>query len=313
MARAFPWTRREVWTRKLLYPGHTLPTAAAPIIVAIGLAWHDRVFAPVPIFLAFIAGWLIQFAGVVTDNYSNLLRQPDDREHPELVEAIKTGILSLDELRTTILASYGLAAFFGLVLFVLAGWPVIVIGLLSILASWAYSAGPWPFGRHGFADPLFFLFFGIVSVFGAYFVQAADVLGREHWREGLSLTAVAVSLPIGALITNILIIYSRHRIRCDQREEHHRSTIWTILQPLRIHHSDGLCVSFTILDLAGPRIQRLGPAYACDVAAGNHDHTRGLDARPLRRSGPDDAAPRDADGRLFDLSRAWTCWLKTGH
>lgn len=206
MARAFPWTRREVWTRKLLYPGHTLPTAAAPIIVAIGLAWHDRVFAPVPIFLAFIAGWLIQFAGVVTDNYSNLRRQPDDREHPELVEAIKTGILSLDELRTTILASYGLAAFFGLVLFVLAGWPVIMIGLFSILASWAYSAGPWPFGRHGFADPLFFLFFGIVSVFGAYFVQAADVLGREHWREGLSLTAVAVSLPIGALITNILII-----------------------------------------------------------------------------------------------------------
>jgi 1,4-dihydroxy-2-naphthoate octaprenyltransferase len=206
MARPNPWTRREVWTRKLLYPGHTLPTAAAPIIVAIGLAWHDRVFAPFPIFLAFITGWLIQFAGVLTDNYSNLLRQPDDREHPELVEAIKTGILSLEELRITILASYGLAALFGLVLFVLAGWPVILFGLLSISASWAYSAGPWPFGRHGFADPLFFLFFGIVSVLGAYFVQAADVLGREHWREALSLTAVAVSLPIGALITNILII-----------------------------------------------------------------------------------------------------------
>lgn len=206
MARAIPWTRREVWTRKLLYPGHTLPTAVAPIIVAFGLAWHDRVFAPFPIFLAFMAGWLIQFAGVLTDNCSNLVRQPDDREHPELVEAIKTGILSLDELRATILASYGLAALVGLVLFVMAGWPVIMIGLCSISASWAYSAGPWPFGRHGFADPLFFLFFGIVSVLGAYFVQAADVLGHEHWREALSLTAVAVSLPIGALITNILII-----------------------------------------------------------------------------------------------------------
>jgi 1,4-dihydroxy-2-naphthoate octaprenyltransferase len=206
MVQAFAWTRREVWTRKLLYPAHTFPTAAAPVIVAIGLAWHNRVFAALPVLLAFLAGWLIQFAGVVTDNYTNLVRQPDDREHPELVQAIKSGLLSLGDLRTTILASYGLAAVLGLALFVMAGWPVIVIGALSILASLAYSAGPWPFGRHGFADPLFFLFFGTVSVLGAYYVQAAAVLGPEHWREALPLAAVAVSLPIGALITNILII-----------------------------------------------------------------------------------------------------------
>ncbi len=41
---------------------------------------------------------------------------------------------------------------------------------------------------------------------GAYYVQAATVLGPEHWREALPLVAVAVSLPIGAMITNILII-----------------------------------------------------------------------------------------------------------
>ena len=200
------WTWREVWTRKLIYPGHTFPTAAAPIIVAIGLALHDRVFAALPVLLAFLAGWLIQFAGVVTDNYSNLLRQPDDREHLELVQAIKNGILSLRDLRATIIASYGLAAILGLVLFVMAGWPVIAIGFFSMLASWAYSAGPWPFGRHGFADPLFFLFFGTVSVLGAYYVQAAAVLGAGYWHEALPITAVAVSLPIGALITDILVI-----------------------------------------------------------------------------------------------------------
>ncbi len=206
MSQASVWSRRQVWTRKLLYPGHTFPTAAAPVIVAIGLAQHDRLFAALPVGLAFLAGWLIQFAGVVTDNYSNLVRQPDDREHPELVQAVNSGLLSLADLRTTILVCYGLAVVFGLALFALAGWPVIVIGLASMLASWAYSAGPWPFGRYGFSDPLFFLFFGTVSVLGAYYVQAAVVLGPAHWRAALPLTAVAVSLPIGALITNILII-----------------------------------------------------------------------------------------------------------
>ncbi len=184
MSQASVWTRREVWTRKLLYPGHTFPTAAAPVIVAIGLAHHDRVFAALPVALAFLAGWLIQFAGVVTDNYSNLKREPDDREHPELVQAVNSGLLSLADLRNTILVSYGLAVLFGFALLALAGWPVIVIGLASILASWAYSAGPWPFGRHGFADPLFFLFFGTVSVIGAYYVQAAVVLGTGALARG---------------------------------------------------------------------------------------------------------------------------------
>lgn len=206
MAQALSWSRREVWTRKLLYPGHTFPTAAGPVIVAIGLAYHDGVFALVPALVAFLAGWLIQFAGVVTDNYENLVQQPEDREHPELVNAVKSGLLTLSGLRATIIVCYGLALLAGIYLVFVGGAPVVAIGLASILASWAYSAGPWPVGRHGWADPLFFLFFGVVSVMGAYYVQAAAVLGTSNWTAGFPVSAFAVSLPIGALITNILII-----------------------------------------------------------------------------------------------------------
>ncbi len=198
--------RREIWTRKLIYPGHTLPTAAAPAVVGMGLAWHDGVFAVVPAFLALIAGWLIQFAGVVTDNYENLIHQPDDQEHPELVQAIKTGLITLPGLRTTIVTSYGLALCAGLYLALLAGWPVVVFGLASIAASWAYSAGPWPIGRHGLADPLFFLFFGVVSVLGTYYVQAAARLAPGLWAQALSGRAVALGAAIGVLCTNILVI-----------------------------------------------------------------------------------------------------------
>lgn len=197
---------REIWTRKLLYPGHTLPTAAAPVLVATGLAWHDGVFAIVPALLALLAGWLIQFAGVVTDNYENLIHQPDDREHPELVEAVRTGLVTLSGLKATIVASYALALLAGLYLVWLAGRPVVVIGLASIAASWAYSAGPWPIGRHGLADPLFFLFFGVISVMGTYYVQAASRLEPGMWARAFTWNAFALSLPVGALATSILII-----------------------------------------------------------------------------------------------------------
>jgi 1,4-dihydroxy-2-naphthoate polyprenyltransferase len=206
MSQAQAWSRREIWTRKLLYPGHTLPTAIAPVIVAMGLAYHDQVFAPLPALLAFLAGWLIQFAGVVTDNYENLVRQPDDREHPELIDAVRSGLLTLAGLRLTIIGCYALAVLIGIYLTYVAGPAVVVIGLFSIAASWLYSAGPLPVGRVGLADPLFFLFFGVVSVVGAYYVQAAAVLEPAHWPQALPPSAFALSLPIGALITNILII-----------------------------------------------------------------------------------------------------------
>ena len=196
MAQAQAWTRGEVWRRKLLYPGHTLPTAAAPVAVACGLAVRDHVFSAAPVLLALLAGWLIQLGGVLTDNYENLVRQPEDREHPELVEALRAGTLSLAQLKAAIATCYAIALLAGGFLLWIAGPLVLWIGLASIAASWAYSAGPCPIGKLGLADPLFFVFFGIVSVLGAYYVQA----------QALPSVALALSLPVGALTTNILIV-----------------------------------------------------------------------------------------------------------
>src|SRR5512138_896066 len=137
------WSRPELWRRKLLYPGHTLPTAA-PLLVAVGLAVHDGVFAFVPALLALLAGWLVQVGGVLTDNYENLVDQPEDREHPELVEALKSGTLTLSALKAAIGTCYALAVLIGAWLVYWAGPFVLAIGLSSIAASWVYSAGPWP-------------------------------------------------------------------------------------------------------------------------------------------------------------------------
>ncbi|MBI1956073.1 MAG: 1,4-dihydroxy-2-naphthoate octaprenyltransferase [Acidobacteria bacterium] len=205
-------SRRDMWQHMLLYPGHTLPIAAAPVIVAVGLAIHYGTFAAVPALFAFFAGWLIQLGGVLTDNYENLTRHPNDREHPELVQGLRNGALTLSGLKTAIYACYLLALLAGVFLISVAGIPVLVIGLLSIGASWIYAAGPFPFGERGLADPLFFAFFGAVSVAGSYYVQAAPTYGMDtssFWQflpQALPLSVFLISLPVGALTTNILII-----------------------------------------------------------------------------------------------------------
>jgi 1,4-dihydroxy-2-naphthoate octaprenyltransferase len=217
MAReAHAVTRGDVWLRMLLYPRHTLPTALAPVLVAGALAWHAGVFAPLPALAALLAGWLVQLGGVFTDNYTNLVRHPDDREHALFVQALRRGVISLGTLRLAIVGVYAGAVLVGLYLVAIGGRPALLIGLASIAASLAYSVGPFPLGDRALGDPLFFVFFGLVSVLGTYYVQAAAVLGGSAvlgagagwWPAAGTLPPVAwvAGLPVAALTTNILII-----------------------------------------------------------------------------------------------------------
>ena len=213
-------TRRDVWLRMLLYPRHTLPTAAAPMMVAAGLAWHDGVFAFFPLLAAFLCGWLIQLGGVITDNYFNLKRHPHDREHALFVQALNAGIIKLDELKSAIYGCYLLAILIALYLVYVGGLPVIWVGAASIIASLIYSAGPFPLGDNALGDPLFFIFFGVVSVVAPYYVQAAAVLASPWlWTipaGTISGTVLWASMPMAALITNILVIDNIRDLDFDQ-------------------------------------------------------------------------------------------------
>ena len=202
-------SRRDLWIHWLVYPGHSLPTAAAPVLVAMGLALHDRVFALLPALLGFLASWFIHVGGLFTDNYELLVRHPDVNEHPELIEALHKGTFTLSGLRWAILGCFVLAALTGPYLLHVAGTPVIAIGLLGMAGSLIYSAGPFPFGKLGLSDVHFFIMFGIFAPAAAYYVQlAAHQPPGSDWQLLLHLPvrAVIVGLPLGALAVNILII-----------------------------------------------------------------------------------------------------------
>ena len=203
-------TRRDVWVRMLLYPRHTLPTAAAPVAVALGLAAAHGVAAAGPAAAAFLAGWLVQLGGVFADNYNNLRRHPDDREHPEFVRALEAGVITMETLRRAVSACYLAGMTAGLYLVWIGGVPALLIGLASVAASLAYSSDPLALGDRALGDPLFFVFFGVVSVVGTYYVQAASALAPPFPftppSGTLPSSAFVVSLPVAALTTIILVI-----------------------------------------------------------------------------------------------------------
>jgi len=201
---------RKVWIDLLLYPSHTLPTAAAPVAVAIGLAIHDHVFMALPALLAFLASWLVHTGGIFVDNYQLVFDHPDVPEHPELLQGLADGTLTRRSLRTAIGLSFAGAALAGVWLVPIAGFPAVILGVVGVVASVGYAVGPLPQVKHGFAEPVFLVMFGIVAVAGAYYVQALAAHGlAPGWSpvpRALPPRAFVIGLPVGALVTAILVI-----------------------------------------------------------------------------------------------------------
>jgi 1,4-dihydroxy-2-naphthoate octaprenyltransferase len=94
------------------------------------------------------------------------------------------------------LASFGLAALCGAYLIYVGGWPILLIGLLSIASGILYTGGPFPLGYNGLGDVFTFIFFGVVAVVGT------DYLHTLHIRP----VAVLASLPVAMLVTAIIVV-----------------------------------------------------------------------------------------------------------
>lgn len=200
---------RALWTRLLLYPGHTLPTAAAPVLVGIGLAAHHGVLAWGPALLFLGSSWLVHVAGVFTDNHTLISRHPTLPEHPELLAAVADRTLALSTLRRAIAACLVLAALLGGPLLWWGGPVVLALGLVGLVSAVGYHGGPWPYANRGLADPVFFLMFGVVAVAATYDLQAASLAPAVPWAQrGAALPGTVwwIGLPVGALVTAVLVI-----------------------------------------------------------------------------------------------------------
>ncbi|HTW35752.1 MAG TPA: UbiA family prenyltransferase [Rhizomicrobium sp.] len=200
-------TQRRIWLDLLLYPTHSLPTAAAPVVIAVAVAFRHHLVSLLPALLGFVASWFVHIAGLFYDNYELLVRYPDNREHPELVQAYWDGDLTSSSLARAIIACLVLALLTGPYLWAVAGWPVAMFGLIGIVASLSYAGGPLAYARFGLSEIVFFAMFGVVGEVGIYYVQAASVLGA--WRQALATLPPEIwvlGLPAGALCVNILLI-----------------------------------------------------------------------------------------------------------
>jgi 1,4-dihydroxy-2-naphthoate octaprenyltransferase len=197
-------TQLQIWL--LAARPKTLPAAAAPVIVGTAVAVGESVFRLGPALAALLGALLIQIGTNFANDVFDFKKGADTTERLGPLRVTQAGLLSPGQVLTGMWLTFGLATLIGLYLVIIGGWPIVVIGLLSIASGIAYTGGPFPLGYNGLGDLFVFIFFGLVAVCGTYYVQAGAVSAAALW----------AALPIGLLATAILVVNNLRDIETDR-------------------------------------------------------------------------------------------------
>jgi 1,4-dihydroxy-2-naphthoate octaprenyltransferase len=175
----------------------TLTASLAPVIVGTGLA-YGLSGTPVRGWLAVVAllsAMCIQVATNLVNDAADFERGADTAERLGPTRVTQSGLLRGRHVMMAAGVFFLLASLLGIPLIVAGGVPILVIGLLSIAAGYAYTAGPFPLAYLGLGEVFVVLFFGVAAVKGMAYVLAGQSL--SPWAE---LAALQVGLQSATLL-----------------------------------------------------------------------------------------------------------------
>jgi 1,4-dihydroxy-2-naphthoate octaprenyltransferase len=112
--------------------------------------------------------------------------------------------------------------------------------LAAILAAIAYTGGPFPLGYHGLGDLFVFIFFGLASVAGTYYVQAGSVSAAVWW----------MTLPPGLIITAILVVNNLRDIDNDRKGGKHTLAVRMGERATKIEYVICMALAYLVLPIA---------------------------------------------------------------
>lgn len=203
MSSASP-SRASVWL--LAIRPKTLPAAAAPVLLGSALAAFRATFDLVPAAAALVGALLIQIATNLANDYYDFRRGGDTEERVGPTRVTQAGLIAPGQVRNATFVVLAAAFLVGVYLVAHAGWPIVWIGLASLLCAVIYTGGPYPLAYHGLGDLFVFVFFGLIAVAGTYYVQALEFTAES----------VFLGAGVGALSTAILVVNNLRDIETDR-------------------------------------------------------------------------------------------------
>lgn len=183
----------------------TLPLSVSGIIVGSVYAMSQSIFNWKIVLFAFTTTLGFQVLSNFANDYGDGIKGTDNEDRVGPKRAIQSGVISPKAMKNAMVLTSILTLFSAIVLiyfsfkgkYFIYSMIFLILGIVAIASAIRYTVGTRAYGYRGLGDVFVFVFFGLVSTIGIYFMFAK----RIDWL--LFLPAIAIGfLSVGVLNLN---------------------------------------------------------------------------------------------------------------
>jgi 1,4-dihydroxy-2-naphthoate octaprenyltransferase len=213
----------------------TLPLSLSGIILGSGIAYHNGFWNWTIFLFAIFTTVCFQILSNFANDLGDSIKGTDNAFRVGPKRAVQSGLISEQQMKNGVIItaiisaiSAGFLIYFGTlekdVNFIIA---YAVLALLCIMAAVLYTLGKKAYGYHGLGDLMVFIFFGLVSVVGAYTLYSGE----------FDATIVLPGATIGLLSTAVLNLNNMRDYKNDKRSD--KNTIVVKMGPnmAKLYHA----------------------------------------------------------------------------
>lgn len=186
----------------------TLILSMTPIMVGTALAWAvEGKINWLAGAVALGASICIQLGTNLHNDAADSIRGGDGPDRIGPPRATGSGLLKGRNVRFAAVSCFALAAVMGTYLIAVGGWPIFLLGVLSISSGWAYTGGPFPIAYTPLSEFFVVAFFGVGAVSGTYWLNVV----------GVNLAVIATGFAVGSLTAAVLLVNNHRDAESDAR------------------------------------------------------------------------------------------------
>ena len=186
----------------------TLGISIAPVVAGSSLAWAETGQINWLVALAALVGALfIQVGTNLHNDAADFERGADNGDRLGPPRAAAQGWFTARQIKNAAFLAFSLAFIPGIYLAYIGGWPIIILGLISLTAGYSYTGGRKPIAYSASGELFVFIFFGLTAVMGSYYVQTMH----------LSLNSFLVAVCIGLMAAAVLMVNNYRDLDTDRK------------------------------------------------------------------------------------------------
>lgn len=212
----------------------TLPLSLSGIIVGSAIAFSEGFFNYTILIFALITTVGLQVLSNFANDYGDGVKGTDNLERVGPMRAIQSGIISDKEMLRAMIVTTILTLFAALLLIYLSfrgdnlsySFFFFFLGIAAVIAAIKYTVGKSAYGYNGLGDIFVFIFFGLVSVLGSYFLYTKKI----HFE------VLLPAISIGLLSVGVLNLNNMRDINNDQKSNKNTLVVKIGLERAKKYH-----------------------------------------------------------------------------